>query len=93
MDSNSVRAGRRRVPRIFAGLIFKSRSSSCSLNPFARSTFAQLASASGCQLEPSCPVSLDKKLCSGPTSRIVSTYLLTTAGCAPGLPNCDVNSA
>ena len=34
-------------PRIFAGLILNSFASSCSVNPFARSTFAHLASASG----------------------------------------------
>jgi hypothetical protein len=31
------------IPRIFAGLILNNRSSSCSVNPFARRTFAQWA--------------------------------------------------
>ena len=39
------------MPRIFAGLILSMRSSSCSVKPFARRTFAQFASASGCQFE------------------------------------------
>jgi hypothetical protein len=35
------------IPNIFAGLIFSSRSSSCSVKPLFRRVFAQLASASG----------------------------------------------
>ena len=61
------------IPRIFAGLIFSSRSSSRSVKPLARSAFAQLASASGCQFEFSCPVSLDTNACSTPAARMPST--------------------
>jgi hypothetical protein len=63
------------------------------VNPFARRTFAQLASASGCQFELSCPVSLDTNACSTPAARMPSTYSFTISGRAFGLPNPDVNSA
>ena len=49
-DSHLVPAGSG-IPSIFAGLILSSRSSSCSVNPFARNSLAQFASASGCQFE------------------------------------------
>jgi len=38
-----------------------------------RSTFAQLASASGCQFEPIWPVSLEMNACSVPAARMPST--------------------
>src|SRR5215469_16644639 len=75
------------MPRILAGLILNKRSSSCSVNPTARSVLATLASASGCQLEFTCPVSLDTNDRSTPDARIPSTYVFTTSGLVFGLPN------